>query len=58
VQDTGVLEAHAVLGSKRKLRFTRLLEHRPGGVGWIGEHANAELDPECQRDPSGTEAHR
>jgi hypothetical protein len=55
VQGTGVLEAHAVLGSRRKLRFTGLSEHRPGSAAWIREHSDAGLDPECQRDPSRTD---
>jgi hypothetical protein len=47
VQDVGVLEAQAVLGSKRRLSFTRSAEHRPGGDGQIREHSNAGLDPQC-----------
>jgi hypothetical protein len=42
-------------GKQEKLHFTRPSEHRPGGAGWIGEHADAERDPECQRDLSGTD---
>jgi hypothetical protein len=45
-------------GKLEKLRFTGLLEHRPGGADWIGGHADAELDPECRRDPSGTDVRR
>jgi hypothetical protein len=45
-------------GKPEKLRFTGSSEHRPGGAGWIGGHADAEVDPECQRDPSGTDVRR
>jgi hypothetical protein len=41
-----------------KLRFTGSSEHRPGGAGWIGGKADAELDPEGRRDPSGTDVRR
>jgi hypothetical protein len=45
-------------GKLEKLHFTGSSEHRPGGAGWIGGHADAELDPECRRDPSGTDVRR
>jgi hypothetical protein len=45
-------------GKPEKLCFTRSSEHRPGGAGWIGEHADAELDPEGRRDPSGSDVRR
>jgi hypothetical protein len=45
-------------GKPEKLRFTGSSEHRPGGAGWIGGEADAELDPECRRDPSGTDVRR
>jgi hypothetical protein len=45
-------------GKLEKLRFTGSPEHRPGSAGWIGEHADAELDPEGRRDPSGTNVRR
>jgi hypothetical protein len=45
-------------GKPEKLRFTGSSEHRPGGAGWIGEQADVELDPECRRDPSGTDVRR
>jgi hypothetical protein len=47
VQDAGVLEAHAVLEGRRKLCFTRLLEHWPASDKWIEEHTDTEPDPEC-----------
>jgi hypothetical protein len=45
-------------GKPEKHRFTGSSEHRPGGAGWIGGKADAELDPECRRDPSGTDVRR
>jgi hypothetical protein len=45
-------------GKPEKLCFTGLLEYQPGGDGWIGEHADAEPDPEGRRDPSGTDVRR
>jgi hypothetical protein len=45
-------------GKPEKLHFTRSLEHRSGGAGWIGGDADAELDPECRRDPSRTDVCR
>jgi hypothetical protein len=45
-------------GKPEKLRFTRSSEHRPGGAGWIREHADAELDPEGRRDPSRSDVRR
>jgi hypothetical protein len=45
-------------GKPEKLRFTGLPEHQPGGAGWIGGHADVELDPEGRRDPSGTDVRR
>jgi hypothetical protein len=45
-------------GKPEKLRFTGSSEHRPGGAGWIGEQADAGLDPERHRDPSGTDVRR
>jgi hypothetical protein len=45
-------------GKQEKLCFTRSSKHWPSGAGWIGEQADAELDPECQRDPSRTDVHR
>jgi hypothetical protein len=41
-----------------KLCFTGSSEHRPGSAGWIGGHTDAELDPECRRDPSRTDVRR
>jgi hypothetical protein len=45
-------------GKPEKLRFTGSSEHQPGDAGWIGGHADAELDPECRRHPSGTDVRR
>jgi hypothetical protein len=45
-------------GKQEKLCFTGSSEHRPSGAGWLGGNADAELDPECRRDLSGTDVRR